>query len=170
MAVAQCIRLLQIDKTAASAIGISSLAINIPLTLPDSSLHISIPTFLPPQERRARMSSWLVEYASKDNDNSSSRDDVDEQFELLGAASDPADSDLSLTSDAFLRAAVSLKDQVFRFSGLRIRIFPYLFLNVDALFPQLGRKLGISPCTERVCVVQFYFTFFYKLILKFVPI
>ncbi|KAG6399768.1 hypothetical protein SASPL_141253 [Salvia splendens] len=58
------------------------------------------------------MSSWVLEYASKDNDNSSSRDDVDEKFELLGAASDPADSDLSLTNDAFLRAAVSLKDQV----------------------------------------------------------
>lgn len=64
------------------------------------------------------MSSSVLDYASKDNDNSSSgRDDVDEQFELLGAASDPADSDLSLTNDAFLRAAVSLKDQVLRFSN-----------------------------------------------------
>lgn len=63
------------------------------------------------------MSSWVMEYASEEsnNNNSSGLDDVDERFELLRAGSDPTASDLSLTNGAFLRAAVSLKDQVRRF-------------------------------------------------------
>lgn len=60
------------------------------------------------------MSSRVMEYASEENNGSSnsSREDVDERFELLRAGCDPTASDLSLTPDDFLRAAVSLKDQV----------------------------------------------------------
>lgn len=64
------------------------------------------------------MSSQVMEYASEDNNGSgsgsgSSREDVDERrFELLRAGRDPAASDLHLTPDDFLGAAISVKDQV----------------------------------------------------------
>lgn len=60
------------------------------------------------------MSSWVMEYASEENNSSgSSREDVDERrFELLRAGRDPTASDLHLTSDDFLSAAISVKDQV----------------------------------------------------------
>ncbi|KAH6822593.1 GCR2-like 1 [Perilla frutescens var. hirtella] len=60
------------------------------------------------------MSSWVVEYASEESNNSNSRVrvDVDERREFLEAGCDPTASDLPLPADAFLRPAISLKDQV----------------------------------------------------------
>lgn len=57
------------------------------------------------------MSSWVLEYTSQESNNS--REDGDEWFDLLQAGCDPTASNLSLPIDAFLRAAISLKDQVF---------------------------------------------------------
>ncbi|KAL0350093.1 UNVERIFIED_CONTAM: LanC-like protein GCL1 [Sesamum radiatum] len=57
------------------------------------------------------MSSWVVEYASQESNNNS-HEDGDKCFDLLRAGCDLTGSSLSLPVDAFLRAAVSLKDQV----------------------------------------------------------
>ncbi|KAI3451183.1 hypothetical protein Pfo_007848 [Paulownia fortunei] len=58
------------------------------------------------------MSSWMVEYASQESNNNSNHEDGDQWYELLHAGCDPTASKLSLPVDAFLRAAISLKDQV----------------------------------------------------------
>lgn len=82
------------------------------------------------------MSYWVVEYASEEKNNSSSRDDVDERFELLRAGRDPTASDLPLTNDAFLRASISLKDQVLRFCAFFRFCTPFLLELVRAgVFP-----------------------------------
>lgn len=63
------------------------------------------------------MSSWVVEYASQrrnnSDSNSNSHDDGDQWLQLLQAGYDPTASNISLPSDAYLKAAISLKDQVF---------------------------------------------------------
>ncbi|XP_011100038.1 lanC-like protein GCL1 [Sesamum indicum] len=60
------------------------------------------------------MSSWVVEYAAQESNktNNSSHEDGDECFDLLRAGCDLTGSSLSLPVDAFLGAAVSLKDKV----------------------------------------------------------
>lgn len=56
------------------------------------------------------MSSSVVEYASQGSNKNNSQEDADE---LLPVNCDPKASNLSLPSDVFLRAAISIKDQVF---------------------------------------------------------
>ncbi|CAA0812499.1 LanC-like protein GCL1 [Striga hermonthica] len=60
------------------------------------------------------MSSWVADHPSQgsNNMNNNSHEDGDERLKIHRASCDPAASDLSPPADAFLRAAVSLKDQV----------------------------------------------------------
>lgn len=57
------------------------------------------------------MSSSMVKYASRDNSSSNSHEDGEERIDLL-RGSDLTGPSLSLPAETFLRAAISLKDEV----------------------------------------------------------
>ncbi|KAL3630212.1 LanC-like protein gcl1 [Castilleja foliolosa] len=94
------------------------------------------------------MSSWILDYASPESNNSSSREteDGNERLDLLQAGCHPTPFDLSLSANDFLRAAISLKDQVvemtWRKGGNKGSLDPTIYTGV------MGTALTCLRCYE----------------------
>lgn len=58
------------------------------------------------------MSSSMVKYVSQDTTNNNGHEDGNERLDLIHGSDPMASSTLLLPSETFLKAAVSLKDQV----------------------------------------------------------